>query len=271
MAFLFPGMDPYIEASGLWEDFHGKLIGEIERTLAPLVPDRYVVRTGERAYVVMASQDGVTEHSMLPDVAVITPRSRPRRTKRSNGLAVAERPMTADGPQTMRALVETEFRETFIEIQQLKPHRRLVTSIEVLSPSNKRENSPGWAQYLRKRQSLLSGHANLVEIDLLRGGERMPMEDDWPESPYYLLVARRKEAPRCKVWAAHFRTPLPEIPVPLAPPDHDISLALQPLVEAVYFRSRYGQDINYRSPLRPAPSPDDAAWLKKHSRDHERR
>ncbi len=95
----------------------------------------------------------------------------------------------------MRALVETEFRETFLEIRELKPQQRLVTSIEVLSPSNKRQDTPGWAQYLRKRQAHLAGQANLVEIDLLRGGQRMPMADDWPDSPYYLLVAQGGVAP----------------------------------------------------------------------------
>ena len=95
----------------------------------------------------------------------------------------------------MRALVETEFRETFLEIRELKPQQRLVTSIEVLSPSNKRQDTPGSAQYLRKRQAHLAGQANLVEIDLLRGGPRMPMADDWPDSPYYLLVAARRSRP----------------------------------------------------------------------------
>lgn len=39
----FPGMDPYTEASGRWEDFHTKFIGEIERTLSPLLPARYAI------------------------------------------------------------------------------------------------------------------------------------------------------------------------------------------------------------------------------------
>ncbi len=36
----FPGMDPFIEECGLWADFHTKLIGEIERTLAVTLPER---------------------------------------------------------------------------------------------------------------------------------------------------------------------------------------------------------------------------------------
>ena len=41
----FPGMDPFIEGCGLWEDFHGHLIEKIFETLAVTVPAKYVVRT----------------------------------------------------------------------------------------------------------------------------------------------------------------------------------------------------------------------------------
>ncbi len=193
MASPFPGINPYIEACGLWEDFHAKLIGEIERALAPVLPERYVVRAGERSYVVLAPSAQAAEYAMLPDIAVITRRRAKHRKKPAGGTAIAERPV--NGPLAMRALVETEFRETFLEIRELNPHHRLITVIEVLSPSNKREDSPGWAQYLRKRQALLAGQAHLVKIDLLRGGQRLPMEDDWPDSPYYLLVAQGGVAP----------------------------------------------------------------------------
>jgi hypothetical protein len=162
----------------------------------------------------------------------------------------------------MRALVKSEYREPFLEIRQVDPDHKLVTGIEVLSPSNKRPGTKGWRLYNRKRLAYLSGHANLVEIDLLRRGRRMPMVSAWPDSPYYLLVCRKKQAPRCSVWPASFIEPLPAIPIPLAPPDPDISLSLQPLVEAIYARSRYRGDIDYRRPLDPPPSAAEAAWLK---------
>ena len=66
----FPGIDPFIESFGLWEDFHSKLIGELERSLSSLVPDRYVVRTGERAYVAIGGPSGNEGHEFLPDVAL---------------------------------------------------------------------------------------------------------------------------------------------------------------------------------------------------------
>jgi hypothetical protein len=65
-------MDPFIEAHGLWEDFHSKLIGEIERALAPRLPEGYVVRTLERAYLeAIDPADGTRRrHSLIPDLKV---------------------------------------------------------------------------------------------------------------------------------------------------------------------------------------------------------
>lgn len=133
----------------------------------------------------------------------------------------------------------------------------------MLSPSNKRFGSVGWRQYCRKRQAHLEGYANFIEIDLLRGGNRMPMEDDWPDSPYYLLACRKKEAPQCTVWPAHFREALPPISVPLAAPDPDLPLAIQPLIDAVYARSRYSELLDYAKPLRPSLDAKEAAWVAK--------
>jgi hypothetical protein len=260
----FPGMDPYIEACGLWEDFHPHLVEKIYEALADAVPDRYTVRTGERSYVVLADAEGKTSHPFLPDVGV-TSSAREADADAGSGTALAE-PATESTPLSLRAFIEEEYRETFVEVYEADPERRLVTCVEVLSPSNKRRGSPGWDLYLRKRQGLLLGTASLVEIDLLRGGQRLPMLDPWPASPYTLLVARRHKAPHCLVWPAHWQRPLPPIPVPLAKPDPDIPLHLQPMVEAIYARSRYHRSIDYSRPLTPPLGPDESAWLEQQLR-----
>jgi hypothetical protein len=82
------------------------------------------------------------------------------------------------------------------------------------------------------------GNVNLVEIDLLRSGQRMPMLDPWPDSPYTLQIARAGSQ-LCRVWRAHYRHSLPVIPVPLAKPDSDIPLDLQPMIDEIYQRFRY--------------------------------
>jgi hypothetical protein len=169
----------------------------------------------------------------------------------------------------LRAFIDQEYKEKFIDIFELKPKRRLVTCIEVLSPSNKKRRSLGWRKYLRKRQALLLGKANLVEIDLLRGGQRMPMLDPWPDSPYALLVAREERSPRCRVWPAFVDHPLPAIPVPLSRPDVDLTLALQPLIDAIYERGRYREEIDYRAPLAAPLSAEQTAWLARQLLDLE--
>jgi Protein of unknown function (DUF4058) len=255
----FPGMDPFIEACGLWPDFHTKLIGEMERTLAVRLPERYFIQTGERSYVVLAGTDGKEESPFYPDAAIeAAPRENP---DQATGVVIAER-LTASDAVTMRAFIDEHFRENFIEIYESDPEVRLVTCIEVLSPSNKRRGSEGWQQYVRKRNSLLLGSANLVEIDLLRGGQRLPMVEPWPSSAYYLLVGRQSRAPYCRVWPAHCHQVLPEIPVPLASPDPDVPLLLGPLIEAVYERSRYARRIDYTKPLSPPLAPEQAACLE---------
>ncbi len=257
----FPGMDPYIEDRGLWGDFHHNLISEICRCLADVVSPRYLVRTGERFYLVLVGAEGKEDRPFYPDVSTTTHRSRKKPANKKGGAKVAE---TGAGPQPvkMRAFITEEHRESFLEIFEAEPEQRLVTTIEVLSPSNKRPDTPGWEQYQRKRQSLLLSGLNLVEIDLLRGGQRLPMLDPWPDSPYTLLVSRGDWFDRCDVWPAHFQEPLPVIPVPLAKPDPDIPLPLQPLIETIYQRSRYAASIDYRKPLTPPLTAEEMSWLK---------
>ncbi len=257
----FPGMDPYIEAFDLWEDFHDDLIAAIKGVIVDALPPGYVTRIRKRSYIALVEAQEKTEHVFVPDVAVTA--AAPRKGSPSPRTETATLATARPGePVDLRAFVEEEFVENFIDIFELKPERRLVTSIEVLSPSNKRRGTRGWRRYLRKRQALLLGKANLVEIDLLRGGTRMPMLDPLPNSPFYLLVARAETAPRCRVWPAFFDRPLPPIPVPLSRPDPDVPLALQPLIETICRRSRYEEEIDYGQPLTPPLGPEEAAWLR---------
>ncbi len=90
MASPFPGMDPYIEAYGLWEDFHTNLIGEIQRALLPNLPEKYVARTGERSYLLLLTEEGKEkEHDFLPDVAIKSSRRRKHSRGKKPDSAVA--------------------------------------------------------------------------------------------------------------------------------------------------------------------------------------
>jgi hypothetical protein len=260
----FPGMDPYIESSGLWRNFHANLLIKIQDALADLVPRHYLVRAEERSYLILAGEDEKETHEFYPDVRVIdreaTPRKRGKRRSGSTGLA--EAPLGPEQqPMKLSAFVENEVRETYIDVFITEPDHRLVTTIEVLSPTNKERGGHGWELYLRKRQAALACGVHLIEIDLLRGGTRMPMRDPWPKCPYTLLVARAKQGFACDVWPAYFHLPLPPIPVPLAAPEADVFLAIQPLVDSIYHRLRYAETIDYAKPLIPPPTKVEAGWL----------
>lgn len=262
-------MDPFIEDCGLWEDFHSHLIERIGEKLAEVAPDRYLVRTGERHYVVLVESEGKRSHTILPNVSVTAAGPKRKRVSRGGATAVAE-PDGDSEPVAMRAFIQEEHREAFIEIIEANRGRRLVTTVEVLSPSNKRTGAEGWELYQRKRQSLLLANLSLVEIDLLRGGHRMPMLDPWPDSPYTLLVARARSQ-FCRVWRAQFRRSLASIPVPLAEPDPDIPLDLQPMIDEIYQRFRYERSIDYKKRLTLPLEAADTAWLRQQLRTRDRR
>jgi hypothetical protein len=262
----FPGMDPYIEACGLWESFHTRLIAKIDETLAQTLPPGYSTDIGVRSYVVLTGQEGKDENLAIPDIAVTRPASAKKPRKPKGGAVVAEPDEGESLP--MEAFIAEEFEETFVEIYAHDEERYLVTCIEVLSPSNKRPRTEGWEEYQRKRQAMLLGRANFIEIDLLRGGQKFPMMTPWPDSPYTLLVSRASRAPKCRVWKAHFRRRLPVIPVPLYSPDPDLTLDLQPLIDNIYSLGRYHERIDYTRPLAPALAEEDAAWVGKLLKDH---
>jgi hypothetical protein len=257
----FPGMDPYIEACGLWEGFHHHLIEAIYQAVATVLPKGYTADTAVRSYVVLMETEGKKEHLAKPDVTITEPAPGRKPRKKKGGVAVAE-PAEAAESVPMQAFIAEKFEETFVEIYAEGEERILVTCIEVLSPSNKRRGTEGWLEYERKRQALLLGRANFIEIDLLRCGQKFPMLTPWPESPYTLLVSRADRAPYCRVWLAHYKRPLPAIPVPLLSPDPDLTLDLQPLLDNIYALGRYDERIDYARPLTPALPDAEAVWVR---------
>ena len=121
----------------------------------------------------------------------------------------------------------------------------LVTAIEILSPVNKRPGHEAYRDYHRKRRALVRSDANLLEIDLLRAGERPPVEPPPPPAPYYAVLSRASDRPRA----------------PVLPPDADAPLSLQEVMTLAYERGGYDSEIDYS--VMPAPPWDsaEAAWI----------
>jgi hypothetical protein len=134
----------------------------------------------------------------------------------------------------------------------------VVTVIELLSPANKRPGGDREA-YINKRQLLLATDVNFVELDLLRGGPRLPL-DQLPECDYYALVSRPAQRPATDVWPVRLRDPLPSVPIPLRPGDPEPLLDLQAALHTAHDRAGYVFSNLYRRPLVPPLSAADAAW-----------
>jgi hypothetical protein len=102
----------------------------------------------------------------------------------------------------------------------------------------------------------------LLEIDLLRQGQRLDLVGELPPAPYYVFLSRWQRRPYTQVWPIPLREPLPAVPVPLLPPDPDVPLDLPAAVNAGFDLVGYERLLNYADPPPPPPLSDaDAAWV----------
>lgn len=150
-------------------------------------------------------------------------------------------------PQRLRRLAVVDARS-----------RVLVTVIEMLSPSNKNRGADR-DQYARKNEVILNG-ANLVEIDLLRGGPPLPLVVRAPHD-YRVVIGRRAEWPEVGVWPIRLRDRLPRIPVPLTPGGLEPEIDLQTVFEQTFAEGGYEHYI-YRGEPDPPLVSADAKWAE---------
>lgn len=229
------GMDPYIEAQR-WRGFHAHMIVAIQEALMPLLLPKYAADIEERVYIEEEVDGAPVRNVLYPDVAVETTGA--ETPLLSGGAATAVQPTRLTVP------ILAEQRERFVQIYTLSG-RQLVTVIQLLSPSNKRSHSLGRSEYLEKRQRLFKAGVNMVEIDLLLQGERLPTNEPLPPADYYAFVARSKQLPVVEVYHWNLGQPLPAIPVPLLEGDPDVVLNLQAVYEQVYTRARYDVQLDF--------------------------
>jgi len=249
-------MDPYIEHPEVWSDFHGGLAYEIRTELNRLLQPRYVARLVPRVTYELVEIDD--QRSVRPDVGVWQPQ--PASEATGGGAAVI-----AAAPVESLVAMELPLRQFTVEVRETGT-LRLVAVIEVLSPVNKQPGHEAHDEYLRKRRELLRSGAHFMEIDLLRRGQRPPLERPVPVASYYVMLSRVQRRPRVEVWPIQLHEKLPTIPVPLLEPDPDAPLDLGALVAAVYERGAYARLIDYSRPPEPPLSDAEAAWLDEHLR-----
>jgi hypothetical protein len=149
-------------------------------------------------------------------------------------------------------------RVPFLEVRD-RLGRELITVLELLSPANKRGGADR-EQYMAKREQLLSSAVHFLEIDLLRGGRRMPLENR-RACDYSVLVSRAEDRPRAGFWPIRLRQRLPIVPVPLQSKDPDARIDLQEVFHDVYDAAGY-DDFIYAGRPNPQLSAKDATWAR---------
>jgi hypothetical protein len=148
--------------------------------------------------------------------------------------------------------------ERYLEVRDVASGE-VVTVVEVLSPSNKRSGE-GRDQYLAKRKKLLSSAVHLVEIDLLRGGEPMPMRSP-VTSDYRVLVSRLEQRSIAELYAFNLRDRLPCFPLPLRNDDPEPIIDLNMVMDVVVQSAGLEFAIDYDQAIVPTLKADDLAWV----------
>jgi len=220
----FPGMDPYTEARHLWKGLHTQLIGELStHQLPPLLAPAYYVDAEPSLQIIIE----VKPASSLQPAGL--------------GLPVAEATATI----AMTWLLESEEEEESAIFIREATTERLVTVIELLSYSNKTGGAEKRARYLLKRRELLQSGIHLVEIDLLRWGQRIV--PTLPNQPYHILVSRADEQSQSRVWSFDLSDPIPTAPIPLIKSDEHVPLPLQEAYMIIYAARGFRHRLNYHT------------------------
>ncbi|MGP0064427.1 MAG: DUF4058 family protein [Isosphaeraceae bacterium] len=251
----FPGMDPWLEHPARWLGVHNRLIAAIADEIVPKVAPRYFVDVEQHTYVTLLGGETITDR---PDIIVGRTKSRERLPRPSESIASATVGVLE---VDIEVPVKDRIDEWYLEIRDVGTGK-LVTVIEVLSPTNK-SNGAGRKAYCKKRNRIFGSNTNLIEIDLLRAGKPMPMRTREPvESDYRVMISRGKSRPRAKLLAFGVRQAIPAIPIPLLPKDPEPSLDLNGVLHALYDRARYDLRLDYANPPVPPLIEDDAEWAR---------
>lgn len=104
---------------------------------------------------------------------------------------------------------------------------------------------------------VLASRTHLVEIDLVRVGEPMPLMGDGRDSAYRMLVSRGDCRPNATLYAFGVRQSIPPFSLPLKPTDQEPTVDLGQILHDLYDRASYDLRLDYKGdPDPPLPTAD---------------
>jgi hypothetical protein len=241
-------MDPYLEHPALWPDVHNRLIAAIADDLSPKVAPRYYIRLERRTYLLQPDDLAFLGR---PDLTIIG-RDEPRIQRTL--------PLAAAGVVEVSVPMLDEVGEGYLEVHEVATGQ-VVTVFKLLSPANKLFGR-GRQDYELKRNLIFRTLTNLVEIDLLRDGEPMPVSGRLVKSDYRILVSRGRKRPKAELYPFNLRQAIPRFSLPLLPGDDEPEVDLGAILHAMYERARYDLSLDYSRPPVPPLDEEDVDWAR---------
>lgn len=246
----FSGMNPYLESPDFWSEVHHSLISMLHESLVPQLIPKYRVAIEKRIYEIKGGQSLLVG---IPDVSIV--RHPTPRNSNSSNVAVA----TRIAPLKVGLPMFEEVREAYLEIRDIAS-KEVVTVIEVLSPANKRPGK-GREMYEEKRDKVFAGRSHLVEIDLLRSYQPLPVFGENIDGSYRILVSRSDCRPTADLYLFNLPDAIPAFALPLRGGDVEPIVDLQALLNTVYDRAAYDFTLDYTPEPVPALAEPDAVWV----------
>jgi hypothetical protein len=254
-------MDPFLEAPAWFPDLHDHLIARMSETLMACLPAPYFSLIGSRVWV-----DPV-QRPIGPDNKILRgPGPSPTAPQGNGGVAVA---LTQATLPLVINVPHEEIVEKRIDVYaRHEPEDRLVTVIEVLSPTNKTPGKQGLQRYRQKQQEVLASDVHLVEIDLLRDGHHATaVPEDLLRAKagtlaYHVSIHHFDNLEDYFVYPIRLEEALPAIAIPLLPGDGEVTVDLQAVFTHCYDTGPYRRSVRYaKGQTVPALDPEQTTWM----------
>ncbi len=176
-------------------------------------------------------------------------------------VAVEVRIYETIGEQSLLVPIPEIVKQGYLEVREVATSE-VITAIEILSPINKRSIAAR-KQYESKRNKVLGSSTHLVEIDLLRQGQPMPVYHSNIQTHYRILVSQKNRRPQADLYTFNLPDPIPLFPLTLKSGDQEPLIDLQLLLNNVYDQASYDLAIDYTQEPVPPLSEADRIWMNK--------
>jgi hypothetical protein len=233
-------IDPWAEQGWFFHQIHGGMIGELLKQIQDPLMDRELIAAREASLQI--------GEATQPDVIISLAIERPSKPT-LNYPALAEQLLLDPGIAV--ELPEPELDAIYITDQV---SGRIITIIEIVSPSNKAD-AKDEARYMQRRDTLVYDRGvQVVEVDLTRSIKRLLRSQEARNFPYHIAIHLPYE--RTRMIGIDWSSPIPTFALPLR--DDGIPLAMQPFYATAYYDAAIAahllEQTDYRESSIPFPS-----------------